>query len=102
MTKLEILDQIISEIEEMKSEVSKTFYYVEEDVLQKKPSQQRWSALQCFEHINLTNRFYLKQIDRFKVGAEKTKENPKYSAGWAAAYMIRNIKPKDGRISWIP
>ena len=100
MNQSEVLDQIISEIDEMKSDVSKTFYFTEEEILQKKPSPNRWSAIQCFEHMNLTNAYYIKQLNRLVSSAKRSDDNPRYSAGWIASYMIKNIRPKNGLVTY--
>ena len=99
MKQSEILEILIQRFNEMKSDVSKTFYYSDEESLSIKPSEKRWSALQCFEHMNLTNDYYLKQLSSSLEQDQTDFVDKAYQPSFLKNFMVEGMKPKNGNIS---
>jgi hypothetical protein len=68
--------------------------------LAQKPEPDKWSVLECLEHINLANQNYLSQMDE---ALAKAGGNPKkyHKSGWIAQKSIRMMRPgKNQKIRW--
>ncbi len=85
----------------IKDDVSKEFYYLEAEHLNLKPGENRWSAIQCIEHINLTNHIY---INNFKAVLSKSKtgdyKNTSVKSGFLGKMMTKMMSPKNGIIKY--
>lgn len=64
-------------------------------VLNQKPSADRWSALECIEHLNRYNLFYLDEIERAlsRIDSAFKDEDVKYS--WLGKKFIRMMDPSN-------
>jgi len=65
----------------------------DEEQLQRKPSAKKWNALECVEHLNLSNSLYLGNLEK---GMQRPVQKRKdaYSPGFFGAMMRRNMLPK--------
>ena len=98
MTQTEMLDSILSEVKAMEKGVMDHFYYASEEQLNHKPEPNKWSALECFAHLNHTNKYYLDGLNKaLSASLVKPVEKP-YKAGVFGAFMINGLKPKEGAI----
>ncbi len=101
MTQLEFTDQIKMDIAALRKQVEQSFYFLEAEELNAKPSKTSWSILQCIEHINLTNHLYLKAFRRRIEGAtDFTHADDKAKLSSLGKIMIKAMKPKEGKIRW--
>lgn len=65
-------------------------------VLNRQPQPNKWSALQCLEHLNIYGRYYLPAIEKAITHAKHTPE-PTFTSGWLGNYFVESIKlPKSG------
>ncbi|MDX5448728.1 MAG: DinB family protein [Bacteroidota bacterium] len=98
MIKTNYLDQFIKDIDQMIGDVNRYFYYLEEAELNAQPKEGSWSILQCMEHLNLTNYFYVKQLKK-KVGSspEARYEEP-VSMTWRGRLLTRTMEPRQGKV----
>lgn len=93
-------NEIISQLQERVSEIrsyAELLKHTDESKLKTKPSETGWSALECIDHLNRYNEFYIpvfqKAIEKAK---NKTSEN--YKAGWLGNKMAEDMLPKDGKL----
>ena len=56
------LDALLGEYEEVRRRAGAIFAGCTADQLLKRPAEKRWSAAECVEHLNITNRAYLPRI----------------------------------------
>ena len=98
-TQAEVLKDLLKQIEYQKKYVKESFYYQSEDQLTAKKSEEKWSATQCFEHMNLTNAHYLAEINKTLPKTKQGQKDLKYKAGLIGSYMIKSMRPKEGEIT---
>lgn len=101
MTQKEFADQQVTKIKELRNTLEKSFYYLEAEELNMKPSPKAWSILQCIEHINLTNHLYLKIFKRaLEESTDFTHEDDIYRMGIWGKFLTNSMKPKGNKIRW--
>ncbi len=73
---------------------------IQEKDLRAKPAADKWSVIECIEHLNLTFAHYIPEINYgFSKMVNHQNTGPKYSVGMFAGMMINGLKPKkDGKI----
>lgn len=97
MRRTELINQLIKDTQLMKSEV-KEMMQLDEEILNFKPSENSWSALESIEHLNIADAHYLAQFG-LKVPENGTHEKDDFKSGWIGGYFVRAMKPKsDGTI----
>lgn len=65
-------------------------------LLNSQPQPNKWSPLQCIEHLNIYGRYYLPAIEKGITHAKHTPE-PTFTSGWLGNYFVESIKlPKSG------
>lgn len=88
-------------ISDLKADVSKLIsqtkelLLTDEYLLQQNPAAGKWSAVQCIEHLNSYNRYYLPQIEKALLnGAYKNlPAQATYKPGWLGNYFTKLMKP---------
>jgi hypothetical protein len=64
------------------------------ETLNTKANKDAWSALECIEHLNLYNDFYLPELSRAIYNATpESIEN--FKSGWLGNYFANSMLPKD-------
>ena len=97
-TQSEVVKALKAKIEYQKKFVEESFYYQSEDQLTAKKSEDKWSAAQCFEHLNLVNTHYISELDNALPKTKATQKDLKYSAGLIGSYMIKSMRLKNGEV----
>lgn len=54
----------------------------------------RWSALECVEHLNRYGHFYLPEIAQ-RMKAARYPASPEFRSGWLGDYFARTLAPKE-------
>jgi len=62
--------------------------------LNKRLTNESWSVLECFEHLNLYGNFYLPEIKN-RIETSTTKANTEFKSGWLGNYFAQSMLPKD-------
>lgn len=70
-------------------------------LLTHKPSEKEWSAIECFQHLYLTNKYYLLKIRETVEKAKAAGASPKetFKSGFLGNYMYNTMKPKNGEVT---
>lgn len=97
-TQSEVVKALKAKIEYQKKFVEESFYYQSEDQLTAKKSEDKWSAAECFEHLNLVNTHYISELDNALPKTKATQKDLKYSAGLIGSYMIKSMRLKNGEV----
>lgn len=63
-----------------------------DDVLQWKPSPDRWSVAECIEHLNIANRHYVPEIAR-RIAAAPAAEVDSYKTAFVGNYFATAMHP---------
>jgi hypothetical protein len=79
------------------NEISERF----EEVLLKRPSPDKWSAIECLHHVNLSNRSYLEQFEKALKSERYRPARTDYKPGLFGAMFTRMMRPNEkDRIRW--
>lgn len=98
MDKLALIDRLISDTEEVKSEAIK-FKSLPKEQLHYKPEADQWSVLECIEHLNIADAHYIAQFEKKLNGGAASSDSTVFKPGRMGNYFVKMIKPKeDGTI----
>ena len=92
------IDHLLSQTSQLKADLESWFYYASAEDLNHKPGPSSWSALECLEHLTLSNTFYLRQIN-------KRVENPNAPKGHLTkgpgllGKLLRDATAPDGSLN---
>jgi len=64
------------------------------EVLNRKPDEKSWSALECLEHLNILGAIYIEGF-RQKTVDGTPRQGSAYKTGWLGQYAARIIRPKE-------
>ncbi len=99
MDKNRLIQELISDTEEIVATVESNFLSLDQDQLTARPAPDRWSILECIEHMNIANAHYIHQFDDKLPAAKPTMKASKFKPGIMGNYFVKMIKPKsDERI----
>lgn len=97
MNKIELIESLIRDTQEVKAEAERLTTLPHAELIQK-PSADEWSVLECIEHLNIADVHYISQFEQ-KLGAAPKSEETTFKPGWLGSYFVKSIKPKtDGTI----
>ena len=63
-----------------------------EHELNRKPAPEKWSVLECFEHLNRYNRFYNPELER---AIEHKGKAAAFRPGWLGNYFVQSVIPEN-------
>ncbi|ASK28688.1 hypothetical protein CEY12_00545 [Chryseobacterium sp. T16E-39] len=88
-------------ISELKSITQSNIQYIEtilqktdQEELNQRTSENSWSALECIEHLNLYDCFYIPEISK-RIHASKTSPKATFSPGILGNYFAKSMLPKE-------
>lgn len=94
-------DELLTELIEKSKQVYATisdYRALDKVVLNRKPTAESWSKLECLEHLNLYGDFYLPEIERSLLQA-KHGSQPEFKSGVFGGYFTKLMQAKpDGTI----
>lgn len=97
MKRSELIESLMADTYRIIEEV-KHIASLEEELIARRSNPDRWSAIECLEHLNIADAHYLIQFDR-KLSLAKPCDRESYKPGWLGNYFVKMIKPKaDGGI----
>lgn len=74
-------------------EIVSTFKETDSQLLNRKPSSESWSALECLEHLNLYGDYYLPEMEK-SILEGKIAPNDWYKPGILGDYFAKSMQPK--------
>ena len=66
---------------------------VQDAALNHKASPEKWSVLECIEHLNLYGDFYIPEIKNY-IGKSKTQSDEIFKSGLLGNYFVKSMTPK--------
>lgn len=95
----EQLDRLIRDARTIVDEARTSFGRLSSTQLNWKPSAERWSVAQCFDHLITTNKGYLPIIESVRTGTKKTTfwERLPVLPGLAGKLLIKSLDPASTR-----
>jgi hypothetical protein len=98
MTQRQVLNDLkqrtqrfIAQAEEWKS--------LTQDQLNWRDNAEKWSVLQCLEHLNLYGDFYLPEFEMRILAGKKINDNPEFKGGWFAEKTANGMLPQEEKLS---
>ena len=92
-----LINDLISRTQEIISQ-TKTYTSLEQAEVNWKPGPDRWSILECLEHLSLYGDFYLVEIEQRIINSE-TNPSTYFHSGLMGNYFANSMLPKDGKIN---
>ena len=95
MLQKDLLNRLKDNTAELISIAQNQFLTMDSDVLSTKPSKDRWSILECIEHLNLTLEIYIPQMNAVVKNSEKypVKSNV-FEHSFLGKLAVKVMKPK--------
>lgn len=96
MTNTELIAALKQQTEEVLA-TAEQWRQMPEEQLQWKQSAEKWSALECIEHLNWFSDVYIPEIDKELLKGKKV-ANPdthKFKSGWLGNKFANMLKPSD-------
>ncbi|MGE0635087.1 MAG: DinB family protein [Bacteroidia bacterium] len=97
-TNTQLIDELLLIIETANSK-AKQFKELTTTQLNYKKSPESWSILECLEHLNLYGDFYLPEIQKQVLKAEKAPANAVVKSGVLGNYFASSMKVKNGKVN---
>ncbi len=99
MERAQLLHQLREDTQNILQTVESQFVPLTYDQLSARPSPNRWSVLECLEHLNIADAHYLYQFSQKLPKAIPNDQAVQFRPGWLGSYFVKMIKPKpDGTI----
>ena len=76
-------------------EEAKSMVGTDEDILNHKPSPERWSVLECLEHLNRYGNYYLPEVKRVMKKSPTVSASKAFRTGWLGDYFAKSMLPKE-------
>ncbi|HCP40995.1 MAG TPA: hypothetical protein DIT65_04305 [Cryomorphaceae bacterium] len=93
----DFIDSRLAELADYKKQFETAFYFLKEDELFFIPEGEKWSAIECIEHINNVSEVYLPQLTKV-CQAEEAGQSEELTLSWfqkkARGWMSLLSKPK--------
>lgn len=95
-----LLDQLRQDIIQAKSFVQQSLHEYTDAQLNFKPSDDRWSFMECIEHLNRYGDYYVPKLREATITAQRKKflTEPTYKSGWLGDYFTKGMLPKGDRV----
>lgn len=99
MRQHKLLALLKTQVEKNIQTVEDKFAPLSDDALNQKPEPDRWSILECLEHLNYYDQFYLSEVrEKLEKPTPRKSSSQDYRAGWLGGYSARSMKPQHGQI----
>ncbi|MCB0548207.1 MAG: DinB family protein [Phaeodactylibacter sp.] len=87
-----LITRLQSDVQRIIETVETELLPLEKNVLNRKPAPEKWSILECIEHLNRYNRFYNAELER----ALEYKGKPAaFNPGWMGNYFVQSVSPEN-------
>ncbi|MCO6478873.1 MAG: DinB family protein [Phaeodactylibacter sp.] len=89
-----LITRLQNDVQQIIETVETELLSLEKSALNQKPAPEKWSALECFEHLNRYNRFYNPELERAL--EHKGKAVP-FRPGWLGNYFVQSVVPENAK-----
>lgn len=98
MTQHELLNDLIQRAEKFIAQ-AEAYKQMPNELLNWRENDEKWSILQCVEHLNLYGDFYLPEFERRIIAAKKVKGDRPHKGGWYAERTANSMLPKAEKLT---
>ncbi|MCV9387531.1 DinB family protein [Reichenbachiella ulvae] len=97
MKRSELIESLKKDTLEVLEEV-KSLETLGEELLSRRPNPNKWSVIECIEHLNIADGHYLTLFEK-KLPKAKASDKEEYDSSWMGNYFVKVMKPRpDGSI----
>ena len=89
----ELLDELIAMLSESQARVERLQERNIED-LNWRPSEEKWTVLECLEHLNLYGDYYIPEIDKVLKKSRSQSAPKKFKHRWWGDYLVNALAPE--------
>jgi hypothetical protein len=89
------LSLLAQDVKVIISSVETEFVSLDQDTLNYKETQDRWSILECFAHLNLYHRFYNNEFRKVLSKANRSEQNDDVTSNWIGRKFVRMMDPEN-------
>lgn len=93
-----LLHELTTKLNEAKSKVE-DFKKLDGSKLNFKENPEKWSILECVEHLNLYGDFYIPEIEKVIAENLDKKGDGNFKSGWIGNYFANSMKVNNGKVS---
>lgn len=93
---IELIEDLITRTQEIIVQVE-TYKILPDEKVNWKSSPEKWSVLECLEHLNLYGDFYLEEIEK-QIQESTTTPVTLFISSWFGNYFANSMLPKNGKI----
>ncbi|HAD98684.1 MAG TPA: hypothetical protein DCG19_14830 [Cryomorphaceae bacterium] len=102
ISRITYLRELRHELLHYKGDALREFYYLEAEDLRYKATTGQWNIIEVFEHMNLTNEYYIKTLSEAVEKAPPATTDT-FSLSWFGEKCINIMRPgEDGKIIKVP
>jgi len=89
------IERLLFQIKVIKLDADGVLDGLDEEQFNWNPAPGQWSIAQCFDHLNVTNRFFLKNLKEAVASGRQTGriDDGPYSYGWFSRWFFRMNEP---------
>jgi len=89
----ELLDELIAMLSESKARVEQ-FQERNVEELNWRPSEEKWTVLECLEHLNLYGDYYIPEIEKVIKKSRSPSASKKFKHTWWGDYLVNALAPE--------
>lgn len=95
MNTKELINNLVEDTKVLIKTVEQDFSAIDEGTANWKENPESWSVLECFEHLNIYNRYYNEALKTAIQKAKNSKSKPIFKSGWFGKMSIDMMKPSN-------
>lgn len=92
MKSSQLLSSLADNVQSIITDVENEFLVLDEKVLNYKSTPERWSILECFEHLNRYNRFYNEKFEQ-RIATSSQSKSDEATSSWMGRKFIAMMHP---------
>lgn len=93
MTTSQLIEQSINDIQDILNTINSNLIGLPNETYNWKANAESWSILECFEHLNIYNRYYNAALKNAIQKAKNSSPKDNYKSGWFGQMSINMMKP---------
>lgn len=95
MTASQLIEQSEKDVQEILKTIQSDLTDLSKETYNWKANAESWSILECFEHLNIYNRYYNDALKTAIQKAKNAKPKQQYKSGWFGQMSINSMKPNN-------
>ena len=89
-----LITRLQSDVQQIIETVETELLPLGKSKLNRKQAPDKWSVLECFEHLNRYNRFYNPELEQ---ALERKGKASAFHPGWLGNYFVRTVSPENAK-----